>query len=826
MSTKRQSRKKREPATQVLRSASYTAELRRFAALFKTEADLREQIANLLTHVNGVTGVRITHGAQETGKDVVFFAPSGLEDKVLHACVIKNLPLSGSASSNQGARTVLIQAEQALDTPYVDQNGKEHRVSKAYIITPYECTAATISSILGKLHSNSTRVQFLSGLDLLQKFRDQWPDFLAVEGGFLDWYIAAIKRVVEKDAELTNIAFQHSYLSVPPLTLQSRYVRPHFRVVLRKFKLELQAPPASAFDIAITRRTLLNHQHNVELLLALLRNVSFKQAVRRTISSSEIDGLIADVETLIHDISSAWTAAFRRKAPRGLSPKVADSSIKVSLEQPKLSDKWKQTMHGVDLALRAFDQVVRKANTHAASPVRHPDQWLSSAETVSYFCVSDVSQLLASCVVQWDIAQTLDLDSRLLDSTTRPLLITGAAGYRKTSFCRWNTLNDINDLSADPGGRLPIYIALHRVAQGPLESFEQLLHLGALDDLGPLGVETGELLSRKLRLYLDGLDEVPSVARQREIIEFAREKVAQLPNMQVVVTGRDHVHGPWLHWLQRVSISEFSSAEVDEFVDKWLQHDNSNVKKFNDQLAKVPNIVPLLRVPLLASLILSVYRKVEQLPDSKVRLYDLFVGLLCGGWDDAKRVQRQGQFGPEIKKQVLTRVAGTLQQSKKRECTDEEFRRAIAGVAPKLATKWTDLLEDLIKDGLLLPTGSWYGFAHLSFQEYLAAKDLLDSTGNDATIRLRWYLEGDDWWKEVLAFYVGMLQNPESAQNWIRDTKREVKRSLADRNAHTTYVNSRAKFLLERMLETFTAFELAAEPEFVGDDLEAGRSRG
>ena len=56
-----------------------------------------------------------------------------------------------------------------------------------------------------------------------------------------------------------------------------------------------------------------------------------------------------------------------------------------------------------------------------------------------------------------------------------------------------------------------------------------------------------------------------------------------------------------------------------------------------------------------------------------------------------------------------------------------------------------------------------------SFQEYFAAQDLRDPSGRKQAKILRWFLKGDDWWKEVLGFYVGIAGNPAALKEWVKD---------------------------------------------------------
>lgn len=61
--------------------------LGRFARAFKSEADLWDKLAELFRRM-GRERVRITHGPQEHGRDIVFYGPGGLRT-ALYACCRK-----------------------------------------------------------------------------------------------------------------------------------------------------------------------------------------------------------------------------------------------------------------------------------------------------------------------------------------------------------------------------------------------------------------------------------------------------------------------------------------------------------------------------------------------------------------------------------------------------------------------------------------------------------------------------------------------------------------------------------------------------------------
>lgn len=79
-----------------------------------------------------------------------------------------------------------------------------------------------------------------------------------------------------------------------------------------------------------------------------------------------------------------------------------------------------------------------------------------------------------------------------------------------------------------------------------------------------------------------------------------------------------------------------------------------------------------------------------------------------------------------------------------------------------------------MQDGLLIRAGNQLAFSHLSFQEFLTARDLYDPQGQRVQRALRSFLEGKEWWREALGFYVGMSTKPRVVEKWLADTIREV----------------------------------------------------
>jgi predicted NACHT family NTPase len=214
-----------------------------------------------------------------------------------------------------------------------------------------------------------------------------------------------------------------------------------------------------------------------------------------------------------------------------------------------------------------------------------------------------------------------------------------------------------------------------------------------------------------------------------------------------------------------------------------------------------------MHVPLLATLIIAVFKKMHSLPENKLGLYEIFVDLMCGGWDIAKNVRRSTKFGSNAKLSILTRLAGHLHLNERREAEESDIRSVVNECFPAAYDDWRTVLGELLEDGLLVRLAGGLGFSHLSFQEYLAARDLTtDPTGERQKLVLRRFLRGEDWWREVLAFYLSMTQRPDEAAGWIKSVGIKISRDLRSQD-----IAHRWEFMMKCLQEAAPGWK-APEP--------------
>ncbi|MFZ1009139.1 MAG: hypothetical protein WAN65_20020 [Candidatus Sulfotelmatobacter sp.] len=781
-----------------------TDDLKRFIEGFENEDALRRAVEALLTRMPDCTSVRSTHGASEYGKDIVFCSDGPMGETILNACVIKNDKITGSADSGCGARTVFHQVEQALDTAILDGQGQSRSIARAYVITPHECTPQAMESIKGALERRSGQVAFICGNDLLTKFKRYWPDFLLANVKFLGAHVKYLRDELEADSSVARLLFKEGFSVAQSQGRRAPYVRPRLACTLRTHELKLVLPRPKDVELPMGEQEaarLANSFRNLGNLVASLKRAGGDVA----------DAVARAAFELASDLQEAWISGFNvyRIGPGADPQKLARgrSGISVPLGGAKILHGRSASLldQAAPLIEKLRGQIALSNDLSGMNFKDNPIRLIGSPDLSNFYIVSDLSRRLPSVVVAAHGSNKVMFGTKLLEQTAAPLLITGPAGYGKTSFCKWNALRDIEALEKRTSKVLPIYIQLHKL-DGPLLTFKDAFLPS--DELTAIWREIhqpGSTSDWTLRIYLDGLDEVPSHDRQVDIATLAASGAS--PKTQIIMTARDHVSGPWLSWLRRLEVQPFDDQEVRQLVEKWLEGEPSKVSEFYEKLAQVPSMASLMTVPLLGTLILAVYKHGhESLPESRPRLYEMFVRLLAGGWDAAKNISRGSKFASQTKIAVLSHLAGVLHVEKKRDCSIRDVQSAVQERVSGLQYRFRELLSELIADCLLVPTGSILSFPHLSFQEFLAAKDLVQLQPDRANQRLDAFLKGDDWWREVLTFYVSFQDKPAEMEEWIRSGVARTIHKVGDE-----IVRSRAVELCGVVQTNFSNFQFSLE---------------
>jgi hypothetical protein len=787
-------------------SRSTHSELDRFARAFESEAHLREALVTLLIKM-GRQEPRINHGALERGKDILFYADGGLQEKALYACVVKNDRIVGNVTSSSAAKTVLHQAEQAFDELYRNpSNGMPERIRGVYIVSPYECPPSAIHSIESRL-ARMGSVEFVCGVRLMELFARYWSSFLLFESDVLVSYLSGLRLGINKDSAMIELSLRKAILAELPNTFQHMYVAQRVFQQLGGARIREEIVKPVTFEAQRIRLPdFAELQTRVVTLNALVQYLD--EAGLLSEGDNPEPTILADyLDSLSKDVALSRKRT-RRRTKRPTLAGTRNSRKPFILSTSPTTIALSAKARDVQLAaLRAIDRECQRANqltlqTGSAPTMLKTDEFRSLSRLIDLeISIPGVVSLGSSAVgaragAMPDTSTQVTCND-IVGADLPSVIVTGPAGFGKTSLCRWYALQDADGMLKKQTDVLPIYVPLHRFSNTCPDTFNAAFITSP---------ELAELIASnrhaKIRLYLDGLDEVPDAGRRATLIGFVRQLQKATRDVNVVVTSRDHVSGAFLSGMPRVRIHELDLGQQRELLKKWLLTDEA-VDGFFTELDKCPSIRTLLGVPLLATISAAVYKKQRSLPANRAALYTLFVELLCGGWDFVKGVHRGSRFGPDDKLLVLTRLAGHNHAAGRRSASVADFESAVSASLPKLSAASKSLLDDMLQDGLLVGSGESIQFSHLSFQEFLAAKHLSDVSGALGRAALKKYFAGDDWWREVLHFYVALSGKPREVERWLVAQGR----SFVTSRSQSTRVRACVEDLIGGLLFAFPEYE-------------------
>ncbi len=273
---------------------------------------------------------------------------------------------------------------------------------------------------------------------------------------------------------------------------------------------------------------------------------------------------------------------------------------------------------------------------------------------------------------------------------------------------------------------------------------------------------------------LDGLDETEPELRDRLVLPWLMSICEQYKQCRFVVSSRPVGYPPGM--LRKLEFAEcdlldFEAPQISEYTKHWCtavrlartepeeearREGAVDGQRIVEGFEKHPYIRNLARNPLMLSAICLVnHFEGCELPKDRALLYKLCVEGLLHHWDQRRGIR--SEFGLEEKLRVCRELALTMQAADRAEYEADNVREIFAGVFgdPVRAGK---LLEHIrYRTGLLLERRSGvFAFAHLTFQEYLAARAIQEGNqlaiGPDRLVR-----EHDDGrWQEVIALYCGM----------------------------------------------------------------------
>ena len=298
----------------------------------------------------------------------------------------------------------------------------------------------------------------------------------------------------------------------------------------------------------------------------------------------------------------------------------------------------------------------------------------------------------------------------------------------------------------------------------------------------PEGWAAAKLKAGEVVLLLDGFDEVKESIRP-QVAQWLKRELKEYPQSIAILTARPKAYdeqpiGSKLEMMMRIWVEPFNAAQQAAFVQRWYGYQESytnNGRMTSDvtrraeekaaklllQIRERPEIAELAKIPLLLNMIATFHRLSPnvQLPKRRVDLYQAICKLQLCDRPGAKELET---LLIETDAQViLQRLALEMVLNDREKTIDHGTLLDRFSHYLKQENETVDASEFLrevvrVSELLVEKEVNEYEFAHWSFQEYLAAKELFDRKREQEVIDRFSVPE----WKPLILMYCSLLKNP------------------------------------------------------------------
>jgi hypothetical protein len=384
-------------------------------------------------------------------------------------------------------------------------------------------------------------------------------------------------------------------------------------------------------------------------------------------------------------------------------------------------------------------------------------------------------------------------DGVLFDNAHRIMVLIGLPGSGKSTLLLWLQQQVVacrREHVLGNGQALPVLIRLRELrgfSPKIMRDSRRLVELASgsrhLATLMPDGWLDRQFAEGRVLLLLDGLDEAEPAVRDGVLFPWLRRLLKAHPTWRTVITSRPagfpeaeftgsqssssrSIFKGWHPALY--ALHEFGPEEVAAYLRNWCiqvriaQNESvaeatsggrEEAKAIATSISNHQAVDDLARTPLLLSAVCLVYRfEGGKLPDDRATLYRLCVEGLLDRWEAQKGLT--SPFTTDTKLRVCKELAAWMMKIRTAECPYEDACRLAAVVLGSVEVADSLLGQVLNRAGLLTePTPGVLSFAHLTFQEYVAALAVRDENRQGLSVTTLAENLGDTWWLEVILLY-------------------------------------------------------------------------
>jgi hypothetical protein len=359
------------------------------------------------------------------------------------------------------------------------------------------------------------------------------------------------------------------------------------------------------------------------------------------------------------------------------------------------------------------------------------------------------------------------------------LMVLGGPGVGKSTFLRKIGLEALKGRKGEfQHACIPVFLTLKHLKDN--ESIEKFI----ADEFSSCGFPDAEeftqaaLKQGKLLLLLDGLDEVTTAHVDTAITQI-ENLVSRYSQNRFVASCRIAAYKGGFNRFKDVTMGTFRDDQIQEFIEHWFRSTTEgtntaqqcwNLLQQNDYAATKE----LAQTPLLLTLICVVYDEFLELPRKRAELYSEALEIVIKKWAAEKRLQRAPIYQELNSKLELDLLAEIAYESF---VADELFFDKAWVVqhiedfltsnlnAPK-SLDGEDILKAIeVQQGVLVERArSAYSFSHLTLQEYLTAKYIVDNQETESVLENHLI---DSRWREVILLVSGLIPGRTGVNNLL-----------------------------------------------------------